>query len=95
MTKVQISETKSDSILVGEKVNHPSDVSINKIFEDSIEDDVELKDKIALINSETEKSVTYNELNEKANKIARVFLKKIKDDGIRPNSDGDYIVALR
>ena len=83
------------SVLIGEAQSHPLDVSINKVFEDFIEDNVDVKDKIALVNSETGKTVTYKDLNEKANKIARVLLNKIKKDNCKPNSDGDYIVVLR
>ena len=87
--------TEHGSILEGDKVNHPSDISINKVFEDLIEENEEIKDKVALVNSETGVEVTYRQLNEKANKVARVLLARIKDDDIKPNSDGDYIVALR
>ena len=87
--------TEHGSILEGDKVNHPSDVSINKLFEDLIEENEEVKDKVALVNSETGVEVTYRELNEKANKVARVLLARIKDDDMKPNPDGDYIVALR
>ena len=83
------------SILTGEPQPHPLDVSINKFFEDYIEDNVDVKYKIALVNSETGRTVTYKDLNEKANKISRVLLNKIKKENGRPNSDGDYIVALR
>ena len=43
MTKEKSPEFTSNSILIGEKVHHPIDVSINKIFEDSIEENIELK----------------------------------------------------
>ena len=82
-------------ILTGDNYHHPQDVSINKLFEDLIEDNVELKDTTALVNSETGKTVTYRNLNEKANKIARVLLQKVKKENLGPNSDGDYIIALR
>ena len=87
--------TETGSILVGDKINHPSDISINKFLEDLIEDDETVKERTALVNSETGATMSYRELNEKANKVARVLLSKIKDDNINPNSDGDYIVALR
>ena len=84
-----------NSILSGDNQPHPQDVSINKLFEDLIEDNVDLKDTIALVNSETGKEVTYRDLNEKANKIARVLLQKVKKEDLSPNSDGDHIIALR
>ena len=87
--------TETGSILVGDKINHPSDISINKFLEDLIEDDETVKERTALVNSETGATMSHRELNEKANKVARVLLSKIKDDNINPNSDGDYIVALR
>ena len=83
------------SVLTGEPHNHPLDVSINKVFEDFIEENVDVKNKVALVNSETGRTVSYKDLNEKANKIARVLLNKIKKENCKPNSDGDYIVALR
>ena len=83
------------SVLVGEAHQHPLDISINKCLEDLIEAKDEVKDKVALVNSETGVTVTYKELNEKANKVARVLLNQIKTSDIKPNSDGDYIVAVR
>lgn len=81
--------------LSGEYHKHPSDISINKFLEDVIEDNEEVKASIALVNSETGKQVTYRELNEKANKIARVLLNQIKTNDTKPNADGDFIVAVR
>ena len=81
--------------LSGDYYNHPTDISINKCLEDLIEDNEELKDTVALVNSETGKEVTYRELNEQANRVARVLLNNIKSNNTNPNSDGDYIVALR
>ena len=83
------------SILEGEKQPHPVDVSINKLFEDLIEGDEDIKDKVALVNSETSVTVTYKELNEKANRVARALLGRIKNGAVKTNSDGDYIVAVR
>ena len=80
--------------LSGEYHNHPADISINKFLEDVIEDNPDIKASVALVNSETGKEVTYKELNEKANKVARVLLNQIKTSDIKPNSDGDYIVAV-
>ena len=81
--------------LSGEYHNHPADISINKFLEDVIEDNPDIKASVALVNSETGKEVTYKELNEKANKVARAFLARIKNGGVKPNSDGDYVVAVR
>ena len=81
--------------LSGDYYKHPADISINKCLEDLIEDNEDLKATVALVNSETGKEVTYRELNEKANRLARVLLNNIKSNNTNPNSDGDYIVALR
>ena len=81
--------------LSGADYNHPADISINKCLEDLIEDNEDIKDTVALVNSETGKEVTYRELNAKANKVARALLNNIKSNNTNPNSDGDYIVALR
>ena len=81
--------------LSGDYHNYPKDISINKFLEDAIEDNEDIKETIALVNSETGKEMTYRELNEKANKIARVLLNHIKTNDTMPNSDGDYIVAVR
>ena len=81
--------------LSGEYYNHPADITINKSLEDLIEDNEDLKATVALVNSETGAEVTYRELNEKANRLARVLLNNIKSNNTNPNSDGDYIVALR
>jgi len=81
--------------LTGEEVHHPIDTTINKVFEDMLEENTSMKEKIALIDAETKNSVTYGELNENANIIARMLLGKIKTNNLKPNADGDYIVALR
>ena len=81
--------------LSGDYFNHPADISINKCLEDLIEDNEDLKETVALVNSETGKEVTYRELNDQANRVARVLLNNIKSNNTNPNSDGDYIVALR
>ena len=82
------------SILDGEKQPHPVDSSINKLLEDLIEGG-EVSNKVALVNSETGVTVTYKELNEKANRVARTLLGRIKNGGVKTNADGDYIVAVR
>ena len=81
--------------LSGEYQDHPADISINKFLEDVIEDNADIKASVALVNSETGKEMTYKELNEKANKIGRVLLNQIKTSKTKPNSDGDYIIAVR
>ena len=81
--------------LSGEYHNHPADISINKFLEDVIEDNPDIKASVALVNSETGKEVTYKELNEKANRVARTLLGRIKNGGVKTNADGDYIVAVR
>ena len=40
-------------------------------------------------------TITYKELNEKANRVARTLLGRIKNGGVKTNTDGDYIVAVR
>ena len=91
MYRMRITE---GSILDGEKQPHPMDISINKLLEDLIEGG-EVSDKVALVNSETGVTVTYKELNEKANRVARTLLGRIKNGGVKTNADGDYIVAVR
>ena len=85
----------SNWCLSGQEVDLPKNLMIHKIFEDLVEDQPGLKDKVALVNAEDGSSVTYKELNEKSNKIARVLLENIKKNGLKANSDGDFIVGLR
>ena len=84
----------SNWCLSGQEVDLPKNLMIHKIFEDLVEDQPGLKDKVALVNAEDGSSVTYKELNEKSNKIARVLLENIKKNGLKANSDGDYIVVM-
>ena len=81
--------------LVGAERDHPQDTTIDRLFEQLLEDRPEQADKVALVNAETDTKVTYGQLNERANSLARLLLRKIKKNGLKPNSDGDYIVALR
>ena len=83
------------SCLTGEQQNHPNDTIINKLFEDLLQENSSLLDQVALHHAETKQEITFGKLNEDANALARVLLRKIKNEGMRPNSDGDYIVALR
>ena len=81
--------------LSGDVVGHPQDTLIHKMFEDLLTNQSEINEKVALIDATDKNSVTYRELNENANMIARVLLRKIKKSNLKPNQDGDYIVALR
>lgn len=81
--------------LTGEQHDHPQDTVISKLFEDLIEENTEIQNRVALCHAETKKETTYKQLNEDANALARMILRKIKKDGLKPNQDGDYIVALR
>ena len=83
----------SNWCLSGEEVDHPQNVVIHKIFEDLVEDQPGLKEKVALVNAESGTSITFRELNEKSNRIARIMLENIRKNGLKANSDGDYIVA--
>ena len=81
--------------LTGEEHDHPQDTVISKLFEDLLEKNLDLQNKVALIHAETKAELTFRELNEKANALARLILRKIKKEGMLPNQDGDYIVGLR
>ena len=81
--------------LVGQERPHPQDTTIDRGFQQLLEDDPSLAERVALVNAETGAEVTYGELNEKANRVARMLLRKIRNNGLKPNPDGDYIVALR
>ena len=83
------------SCLTGEEYDHPQDTVISKLFEQLLDKNPELLDQVALLQVETKKSITFRKLNEDANALARVILRRIRRDQLKPNSDGDYIVALR
>ena len=81
--------------LTGPQQDHPQDTVISKIFEDLLQEKSELLGTVALHHAETKKELTFKQLNEDANALARLLIRKIKSEGMRPNKDGDYIVALR
>ena len=81
--------------IAGEQHPHPDDTLLHKVFEDLLESDTDVSDKVALVNAETDSTTTFGQLNENANRLARVFIRMMKKNGLRANSDGDYIVALR
>ena len=81
--------------LVGQELDHPRETTIDRLFQDLLETDEDQLNRVALINAETNAIVTYGELNERANCMARMLLRKIKKGNLKPNPDGDYIVALR
>ena len=81
--------------LAGQEVDHPRDTTIDRLFQDLLETDADQLNRVALINAETNAEVTYGELNERANCMARMLLRKIKKSNLKPNPDGDYVVALR
>ena len=83
------------SMLIGQEESHPRETTINKLFEILIGKNDIISSKVALIHSETKFKVTFKELNEQANRLARYLLTKIETDELLPNSDGDYIVAVR
>ena len=81
--------------LTGQEVDHPRETTIDRLFQELLENDVDQLNRVALVNAETNTEVTYGELNERANCMARMLLRKIKKGNLKPNADGDYIVALR
>ena len=86
---------KQESILYGDVEDHPSNTTISKLFENLLKNNPDILDKTALIHSETKHEVSFKDLNESANRLARLLLTKIEQDELMPNSDGDYLVALR
>ena len=84
-----------DSVLYGDVEEHPKYTTISRLIEGLLENNETLQRKVALIHSETKNEVTFKDLNENANRLARLLLHKIETDELMPNSDGDYIVALR
>ena len=81
--------------LHGAEEDHPNDTVISRLFEDLLEEHADIKNKIAIVHATSKVEVTYKELNQNANAMARLLLRIIKKEGMRPNQDGDYIVALR
>ena len=82
--------------LEGDNEDHHTDTTIDELFEANIaENKDDLKTKTALVNIETGVSVTYGELENKAEDLSRKLLVKLRKDNLKPNSDGDYIVGLR
>jgi len=69
------------------------------LFEEFIDANPELADEICIEEFGTKTTVSYRELNSRANKLARVLIDKVtsglEENRLRANSDGDLIVALR
>ena len=81
--------------LQGEEHDHPKNTVISRLFEDLLEENTNIQSQVALVHAETKTEVTFRKLNENANALARVLLQTMKKEGMKPNMDGDYIVALR
>ena len=64
--------------LTGQEVDHPRETTIDRLFQELLENDVDQLNRVALVNAETNTEVTYGELNERANCMARMLLRKIK-----------------
>ena len=80
--------------LAGSKRCHPTDCSIDSRFEQILSKPGQ-RHLVALVNAETGLEVTYGQLNEQANQLARILVARIHRPGKRSNSEGDNIVALR
>ena len=80
--------------LEGPHVDHPTDCSLHSIFEEILTKPGQT-DLVALVNAETGVEITFGQLNEQANQLANILLAKIQRSGLKPNSDGDNIVAVR
>jgi len=68
---------------------------LHKIFEEQV--DRSHGEKIALIYRDehgSERTTNYNSLNSTSNRIAAAMLHNIKASQLKPNSDGDWIVAV-
>jgi non-ribosomal peptide synthetase component F len=85
----------NQTLLAGEEHDHPQDTVISKLFEQMLDKKPELLHQTALLHTETKIPITFKKLNEDANRLARVLLRKIKQDELKPNQDGDYVVAIR
>ena len=88
---MKIDETTAWS-LDGARVAHPTDCSINSRFEEILSKPGQ-RHLVALVNAETGVEVSYGQLNELANQLARRLLARTRRSGLSPNSDN--IVALR
>ena len=80
--------------LEGARVAHPTDCSLSSRFEEILSKPGQ-RHLVALVNAETGVEVTYGQLNEQANQLARRLLARIHRSGLSPNAEGDNIVALR
>ncbi|XP_077302857.1 nonribosomal peptide synthetase ebony [Arctopsyche grandis] len=81
------------SILKGEKRNLEKR-KLHALFEERLQT-VSNNNDIAIIYKENNNStLTYGQLNETSNKVARSILKQVVGDHALANNDGDYIVAV-
>ena len=81
--------------LAGQETDHPQDTTIDQMFQDILDAEPSHANKVALVNAETGAKVTFGDLNSQANSLARMLLRKIKKSSLKPNPDGDCIVAVR
>lgn len=68
---------------------------LHRIFEERIECGAGKKTAI-IINDppNEERKITYNEFNSNANQLGRLILQRITENQLRPNGDGDWIIAV-
>lgn len=64
---------------------------LHRIFESN---STSCENEIAVISSNGINKLTYTQLNQAANRIAAVLIDKIKSNDLKPNEDGDWIVAV-
>ena len=55
--------------LTGQEVDHPRETTIDRLFQELLENDVDQLNRVALVNAETDTEVTYGELNERATSL--------------------------
>ena len=66
--------------------------SSSRALEDVLKNNPELSKQVCITEYETKEEITYEKLNIRANKLARVLIEKSKN---RSNTAGDALVALR
>lgn len=82
------------SVLEGTGTTYKTHV-IHKIFEERLTENI--KNRPALFyhkEVDTIRETSFDDLNKNANRLAEYILKYLRDTDVKPNQDGDYVIAV-
>lgn len=82
------------SVIKGDQRDYKNNL-LNRIFEENVTSGCGNKPALIYQNPfDGERKISYNMLNQSANKMASLLIEKIRQCGLQPNQDGDWIIAV-